>query len=53
MDIVIQSILYFFGIDKNPIDFSKSASDADALRMDWENVGRDINSAIRNYEQAR
>ncbi len=38
MNIVIQSILYFFGLDENPIEPPKQRSDADALRMDWEKV---------------
>lgn len=53
MDIVIRSILYFFGVDKNPIDLPKSLSDADALRKDWENVGLDIKNAVYHYEQTR
>jgi len=46
MGTVIQSILYFFGIGENPIEPPKQRSDADALRMDWEKVSRDMNSVI-------
>lgn len=51
MKLVINSLLYFFGVAANPISDISYGSDADAMRADWENVGRDIQSAVTEYEQ--
>jgi hypothetical protein len=42
----IRGILYFFGLDKNPVqrilDEYKAKTDADRLAEDWRKVGEDI-----------
>lgn len=54
MRIIIRSILYLFGMDKNPLSNRKentfSQSDYDAISSDWENVGMDIYNAMKEYE---
>lgn len=49
MSVVINSILYFFGIGDNPILFG-TRDDGDAIRSDWERVGADIQKAMARYE---
>lgn len=59
MKVVINSILYLFGMGSNPLSEHKSRvpnqSDYDAISSDWRNVGMDIFTAIGKYEteQAR
>lgn len=49
MSVVLNSILYFFGIGDNPIIFDVK-NDSDAIRSDWERVGADIQKAMVRYE---
>ena len=54
MKTIVKSILYLFGWEGNPlllIDHHKfHKSDYDAIRSDWENIGLDIYSAMKSYE---
>ena len=50
MKIVVDSILFLFGLAENPLQVHiKSGSEA--MKTDWENIGRDIQKAMRNYEK--
>lgn len=55
MEVVLNSILYLFGLGKNPLPqqkkISKKSSDFDAIMQDWVNVGKDIQSAMIRYEE--
>lgn len=59
MKVIINSILYLFGMGSNPLSERKARmsnqSDYDAISSDWRNVGMDIFTAIGKYEteQAR
>ena len=46
---IIHSILYFFGLENNPIEKRKQLSDAELLANDWKMVGRDIKNAMNTY----
>lgn len=52
MKTIVQGILYFFGLGENPITY-KMEDDVHAMKSDWENVGRDFHSAIKNYGEQR
>ena len=50
MRIVVESILFLFGLAENPLQIHiKSGSEA--MKSDWENIGRDIQKAMRRYEK--
>ena len=50
MRIVVESILFLFGLAENPLQVHiKSGSEA--MKSDWENIGRDIRKAMKNYEE--
>ena len=46
---IIHSILYFFGLENNPIEKRKQLSDTELLANDWKMVGRDIRNAMNTY----
>ena len=48
MDTIIKGISYFLGFGSNPITVD-SKDDVQAIRSDWENVGRDIQNAMTAY----
>ena len=49
---IFHSILYFFGLESNPIEKEGHArqSDCDAIEFDWCKVGMDIRNAMNRYE---
>ena len=49
MKIVIYSVLYLFGLGDNPISV-QPRNDCQAIRSDWENIGKDFYKAIQRYE---
>lgn len=51
MKTAIKAILYFFGLDENPIKIEHS-DDMQAISQDWRNVGNDIRRAISLYRNA-
>ena len=55
--VIIDSILYFFGLESNPIGKAEHArqSDHEAIKSDWCKIGMDFRNAINRYEveQAR
>ena len=50
MKVVIYSILYLFGLGENPITI-QSRNEYQAMRSDWENIGKDFCKAIQKYER--
>jgi hypothetical protein len=51
MKVVINSILYFFGLGENPIEKTHK-NDQDAIASDWINIGNDIRKAMNIYGNA-
>lgn len=49
MKVIIESILFLFGLGDNPVPEYENKSDAEALSQDWDTVGLDIRKAIENY----
>jgi hypothetical protein len=48
MKIVINSILYFFGLGDNPLD-KPLHTDAENIASDWKRVGDDLRKAIHTH----
>lgn len=48
MKIFWKTFLYLFGMGNNPMPIDRH-SDSEAIKSDWENVGRDIYAAMNNY----
>lgn len=50
--VIIQSILYFFGLESNPIEKTEHTrqSDHDAIKSDWCKIGMDFRNAMNRYE---
>jgi len=49
MKVVIYSVLYLFGLGDNPISI-QPRDDYQAMRSDWENIGKDFYNAMQRYE---
>lgn len=45
----LKTLLYLFGLGDNPISPPFQSDDAEKIRQDWENVGRDIYAASKKY----
>lgn len=45
----LKTLLYLFGLGDNPISSPFQSDDAEKIRQDWENVGRDIYAASKKY----
>lgn len=48
MKVFLKTFLYMFGMGNNPMPIEEH-TDSEAIKSDWENVGRDIFAAINNY----
>lgn len=52
--VFIDSILYFFSLDSNPIkryrEQRRKKNDIDNMTQDWYNVGNDIRNAYEKYK---
>ncbi|GJG37433.1 MULTISPECIES: hypothetical protein [Prevotella] len=48
MKIFWKTFLYMFGMGNNPMSIDEH-SDSEAIKHDWENVGRDLFAAMNNY----
>lgn len=49
--VIVQSILFMFGLADNPFPPYKCKSDEDSITSDWKAVGDDIRHAMSQYEQ--
>ena len=51
METVINSILYLFGLGRNPISVQIN-NDSQSMKSDWYKVGHDIQKAFMKYEES-
>lgn len=49
LKLVLQSILYMFGLAPNPIEETPKKSDEENLRADWQHVGDSLRKAMNDY----
>lgn len=54
INVFIDGILYFFGLEINPINKYKKSNminnDLDNIKQDWENVGNDIKTSYEKFK---
>lgn len=49
--LVMQSILFMFGLGENPIHKQEQKTDREYLEADWKTVGDDLKNAMNAYGQ--
>ncbi len=49
--LIIQSVLFMFGLADNPFPPCHIKSDEESIISDWKAVGDDLRHAMKQYEQ--